>query len=203
VGAHAADVLALMTRLGIDRAVIAGLSMGGYIALALMRAAPHRAAGLVLANTRATADSEEGRASRDRMIALAERDGAAGVAREMIPKLLGPSSRAAQPRLEHTVRRLIEANTSAGITAALRAMKARPDSSALLPSIACPTLIVSGNEDALVPEPDVQAMAMSIPGARRQVMAGAGHLTNLEAPDAFNDALAAFLAGPAGGAARA
>ncbi len=192
--AQAADVLALMTHLDIDRAVIAGLSMGGYIAFAIVRRARPRVSGLVLANTRATADSAEAMAGRDRMIDLVQREGAAAIAREMMPKLLGPATRQEQPDLEMAVRQLIEANAADGIAAALRAMKARPDASPMLPAIECPTLIVAGEEDALIPEADVEAMRRAIPAATRVTIPRAGHLTNLEAPGLFNDAIAAFLA---------
>lgn len=190
---YAEDVLGLMTHLDIARAVIAGLSMGGYIALAIHRRAPERVAGLLIANSRAGADSAEGAAGRDRLIALAEREGAAGIARDMLPKLLGSSSRRDQPDLEDAVRELIEINTVEAIVSALRAMKARPDSTPWLASIRCPTLIVSGEEDALIPAADIDAMRQAIPQASLVSIPKAGHLTNLEAPGAFNDGLAAFL----------
>jgi pimeloyl-ACP methyl ester carboxylesterase len=195
---YAEDVLGLMTHLDIPRAVIAGLSMGGYIALATHRRAPERVSGLLIANSRAGADSAEGAAGRDQLIALAERDGAAGVARDMLPKLLGFSSRRDQPDLEEAVRELIEINTVEAIASALRAMKARPDSTPWLGSIRCPTLIVSGEEDALIPAADIDAMRQAIPQASLVSIPQAGHLTNLEAPGAFNDALAAFLTGVPG-----
>jgi 3-oxoadipate enol-lactonase len=190
---HAADVLALMTHLDVDRAVIVGLSMGGYIAFALLRAAAARIAGLVLANTRATPDSPEGLAARDRMIALAQRESAAGVATEMIPKLLGRTTQHEQPDLAEAVRTLIERNPVEGIVSAARAMKLRRDATPLLAAVGCPTLIVSGEEDTLIPAADVAAMNDRIPGATAVVIPRAGHLTNLEAPGAFNDALTRFV----------
>jgi pimeloyl-ACP methyl ester carboxylesterase len=122
IDTYAGDILALMTHLEIDRAIVAGLSMGGYVAFSMLRQAPARVSGLVLANTRAAADTAEGAAARDRMIALAEGEGSAGVAREMLPKLLGETSRREQPDLEQAVRALIEANGTEAIVAALRAM---------------------------------------------------------------------------------
>jgi len=190
---HANDVVALMSHLEIEHAAIAGLSMGGYVALALMRRHASRVAGLVLANTRAGSDSADGLAARDRMIELASRDGAAGVAREMLPKLLGDTTRREQPDLLDAVRRLIEANTTEGLVSAIRAMKMRVDSALLLPSVACPTLIVTGDEDALIPQSESETMRLAIPGAELVVVPRAGHLSNLEAPRAFNDALAGFL----------
>jgi 3-oxoadipate enol-lactonase len=190
---HAADVLALMTHLEIDRAVIIGLSMGGYIAFALLRAAPARVAGLVLANTRATPDSADALAARDRMVALAEREGAAGMAREMLQKLLGRTSLREQPDLAEVVKQLIERNSVQGIVSAIRAMKRRPDSTPLLPAVACPTLIVSGEEDTLIPVADIAVMDHMIPGAASIIIPKAGHLTNLEVPATFHDAVARFL----------
>jgi pimeloyl-ACP methyl ester carboxylesterase len=191
---HAADVLTLMTHLEIERAVVAGLSMGGYIAFAILRRAPARVAGLVLANTRATSDTVEGLAARDRLIAVANREGAAGVARDMLPKLLGDTTRHEQPDLVEAVRRLIEVNAGEGLVSAIRAMKIRPDSRPLLPAIACRALIVAGEEDALIPGSDTESMRHDIPGAELIVIPGVGHLSNLEAPQPFNEALAAFLA---------
>jgi 3-oxoadipate enol-lactonase len=190
---HASDVLALMNHLGADRAVIVGLSMGGYLAFALMRRAPTSVHGLVLANTRAAPDSAEGLAARDRMIELAAREGAVGVAREMLPRLLGVTTRQTQPDLIDAVRRLIETNSTEGIVSAVRAMKVRLDSTPVLPAIVCRTLIVAGAEDSIVAEVENEAMRRAIPAADLVVIPRAGHLSNLEAPQAFNDALADFL----------
>jgi len=187
--AYAADVIALMAHLEIERAVVGGVSMGGYVAFAILRRAPERVAGLVLANTRAIADSTEARAGRDRMIAIVEREGSAGVAREMLPKLLGATTRAEQPDLVEVVGHLIEANPPSAIAAAIRALKDRPDSTPLLASIACPTTIVTGEEDAIVPLAETEAMHQAIAGARLVVLPGVGHLSNLEAPAAFAEVL--------------
>jgi pimeloyl-ACP methyl ester carboxylesterase len=194
---YAADVLSFMTHLEIERAVIAGVSMGGYVAMALLRRAPARVAGVVLANTRAAPDSTEGLAARDRMIALAQREGPSGVAAEMLPKLLGGTSREEQPDLLDVVRRMIEANSTEGLVAAVRAMKRRPDSSSLLGAIDCPVLVVGGEEDSLIPRAEVESLAENIRGARLAIVPRAGHLTNLESPVAFNEALTQFVTSPA------
>jgi pimeloyl-ACP methyl ester carboxylesterase len=177
---YAADVLALMTHLDIERAVIGGVSMGGYVALALFQAAPARVAGLILANTRAGADSAEGRAARDRMAALAAREGPAGVAREMVPKLLGATTLREQPDLADVVSALIEMNSAEAIIAAILAMKARPDRTSLLASIACPTTIITGDEDVLVPPAEAETMHRAIPGSELITLPRVGHLSNLE-----------------------
>jgi 3-oxoadipate enol-lactonase len=190
---HAGDVLSLMAHLDIPSAVIVGLSMGGYIALALMRRAPSQVAALVLANTRATPDSAKGLQSRDQMIEVARRDGASAVAADILPRLLGPTTLREQPDLVDAIRRLIEGNSTEGLISAIHAMKARPDSTPLLSSIACPTLVVGGAEDGAVPEEDLLAMRGAIPGADFVMVPRVGHLSNLEAPRTFNDALAGFL----------
>jgi len=189
---YAADVLELMTQLEMTDAVIGGLSMGGYVAFAIQRRAPSRVSGLVLADTRSTADTAEGRAARDRMADLVAREGAAGVAREMLPKLLGETTRRDQPDLTDAVRRLIEVNTPEAIGAAIQALKTRPDSTPLLASIACPTLIICGEEDVLTPMADSEAMHAAIAGSRLVRLPGAGHLSNLENPIGFNDAIASL-----------
>jgi len=167
--------------------------MGGYIALALMRRAPSQVAALVLANTRATPDSAKGLQSRDQMIEVARRDGASAVAADILPRLLGPTTLREQPDLVDAIRRLIEGNSTEGLISAIHAMKARPDSTPLLSSIACPTLVVGGAEDGAVPEEDLLAMRGAIPGADFVMVPRVGHLSNLEAPRTFNDALAGFL----------
>jgi pimeloyl-ACP methyl ester carboxylesterase len=177
---YAADVIELMDHLELERAAIAGLSMGGYIAFALLRQARSRVDGLVLANTRATPDTPEARAARDTLIEVARGDGAAGVAREMIPKLLGESTRRERPDLIDAVTHLIARNPPEALIAALEAMKARPDSTPDLASIRCPTTVVCGDEDTVIPRAEAEAMHAAIDGSRLVVLPRAGHLSNLE-----------------------
>ncbi len=190
---QAERVLELMDHLGIDRAAIGGVSMGGYVTLAIARKAMTRTTALVLADTRATPDTEDGRAARDRMIAMVERDGMAGLAAEMMPKLVGPTSRRERPDVAPSVEALIAANTVAGIRAAILALKTRPDSRPLLPTISCPTLILCGEEDEPTPPAESEAMHAAIAQSRYVPLRRAGHLSNLEVPDRFNDALTEFL----------
>lgn len=190
---HAADVLALMDHLGLERAVVGGLSMGGYITLALARLAPERLDGLVLADTKATADDEAGRAARDKMVALVTEKGPAAVADLMLPKVIGETSQRTQPGLLDEVRAAMLHNTAEGIASAVRAMKSREDFTAWLPAITCPTLVICGVEDVLTPPSDSRAMASAIPGAELVLLPGIGHLSNLEAPGPFTAALQAFL----------
>jgi pimeloyl-ACP methyl ester carboxylesterase len=190
---YAQDVADLMDELGVTRAVIGGASMGGYAAFALLQAAAGRVDGLVLANTRAGADSPESRANRRNMLAILDREGPSGVSREMMPRLLGKTTLEANPEVEPFVRRLIKQQSPTAIRTAIHRMMHRPDSTPLLPSINVPTLVITGDEDTLIPVDESRAMANAIPGATLVIVAGAGHLANLEQPDAFNRAFHEFL----------
>ena len=194
---YAARLEAIAGELGLDRAglVLGGLSMGGYIIFALLRRAKLSVRGLVLADTRAEADTEEGRAGRKKMMALADAEGADGVAREMLPKLLGETTRRERPDAVSAIGELIRANHPAAIRAAVAAMMARPDSTALLPSIAVPTLVVVGEEDVLTPPPNAEALARGIRGSRLVRIPKAGHLSSFERADIFTAELAGFLRG--------
>jgi pimeloyl-ACP methyl ester carboxylesterase len=167
--------------------------MGGYVTMALYRAAPERFTAMVLANSKAGPDSEEGRAARDKMAALVRRDGPSAVADQMIPKLLGATSHHARPYLALLVRRLIESNTTEGIAAALHALKERPDSMPTLERSAVPALVITGEEDAIIPVAESEAMARAVPRAQLVVLPAAGHLSSLEVPDDFSEALGNFL----------
>ena len=191
--AMAGDVVAFMDALEIDRAVIGGLSMGGYVTMALYRSAPERFIAMVLANTKAGADSDEGRAAREKMAALVDREGPSAVADQMLPKLTGITSQRARAHLQTLIRRLIETNTSAGIAAAIHAMKDRPDSIPTLERSAVPGLVITGEEDTMIPVTESEAMARALPRAQLVVLPAAGHLSSLEVPDDFSEALGNFL----------
>lgn len=190
---YADDVLVLMTHLDVERAVVAGVSMGGYVAFGLLRRAPARVTGLILANTRATPDTDEGRAGRDTMIALAQAEGVGAVAEAMVPKLLGETTRREQPDLIDALRRLVVVNSVDGVAAGLGAIKTRPDSTPLLGAIGCPTLIVAGEEDVIIRLDEAEAMHGAIAGSSLVTLPRVGHLSNLEAPPAFNRAVQTFL----------
>jgi 3-oxoadipate enol-lactonase len=190
----AGDMLGLLDALGIGRAVVCGLSMGGYIAFALYRRAPERVRALILADTRPQADGEEGRQARQAGARLAREQGATAVAEAMLPRLLAPATLAGRPAVVEAVRGMILANDPEGIAAAQEAMVARLDATDLLPQIGVPTLALAGSADAVTPPEVLRAMAEAIPGARAVEIAGAGHLSNLEQPEAFNAELRAFLA---------
>ena len=190
---YAADVVDLLDELGVTRAVIGGCSMGGYAALALYQSAAQLFEGLVLANTRAGADSPESRANRRNMLALLDREGASGVAREMMPKLLGKTTHESNSNSESYIRRLIKQQSPIAIRSAIQRMMHRPDSTLLLAQVSVPTLVITGAEDEMIPVEESRKMAAAIPGAKLVIIPGAGHLANLEQPEAFNAALNEFL----------
>jgi pimeloyl-ACP methyl ester carboxylesterase len=194
---YAARVEAVVDALGLAGSplVVGGVSMGGYIMFSLLRRATLSIRALIFADTRAEADTEEGRAARQKMIALVDEAGAEGVAREMVPKLLGESTRRERPEAAAVVRELITRNSPAAIRAAVAAMMARQDSTPLLPSIAVPALVVVGEEDVLTPPPNAETLARGIRGSRLVRIAGAGHLASFERPAAFTAELGRFLDG--------
>ncbi len=194
----AAAAVELLDAFGIAAAVVCGLSMGGYAALALYELHPERVWGLVLADTRAGADDEAARRRRLESAAAIESRGLGQLAETLIPKLVGPGTLRSNAELVAWLRREIEGASAAGVAAAQRGMAARPDRSSLLARISVPTLIVVGEEDEVTPPAVGAAMSDRIPGARMVTIAGAGHLSNLECPAAFNDAVREFLGGISG-----
>jgi len=193
VDEYAGDVIDLLDALHVEDAVIGGLSMGGYTAFAILRRAPRYVRGLILADTRSQADTPEGAAGRTKMLQLLTEKGPAAVVDEMIPKLLGETTRRDRPDVVARVRGLAESSPVGAITGALHAMMTRPDSTPLLPSIHVPALILVGEEDKVTPPPLSDEMHRAIAGSEMTVVERAGHLSNLENTDACNAALARFL----------
>ena len=187
------DAIELIRELELAPAIVVGLSMGGYTAFAVMRRAPELVRALVLSDTRANADSLEARAGRKAMLALVEREGPQGVARDMMPKLLGRTTRERNPGAEETVRRLIKRHSPQAIQHAVVRMMDRPDARPQLKSIAIPTLVIVGEEDELTPPAAAEEMAQAIPGATLVRIAESGHLPNLEQPSAFGATVQAFI----------
>ena len=190
---YAADLIDLLDALHIEDAVVGGLSMGGYIAFALLRHAPHYVSGLILADTKSPADTPEAAEGRRRMMKLVRDKGVAAVADEMIPKLLGETTRATRPAVVERVRSLILSNDHEPIAEALQALMTRPDATPLLSSIRVPTLILVGEEDGVTPPAAAEEMHARVPGSELVRIPAAGHLSSLEQSDAFTDALARFL----------
>jgi 3-oxoadipate enol-lactonase len=186
------DVRALLDHLAIQQALFVGLSMGGYILFAFYRKYAARVKGLILADTRAQADTEEGKQGRFQMAQTGYKNGPSAIADIMIPKLLSPATIQAKPEIVQNVRAMIEHNQISGIAGDLMAMAERPDSLPLLPRISCPTQLIVGDLDQATPPSDAKLMAEKIPGARLAIIPGAAHLSNLEQPEAFNQIVAAF-----------
>jgi pimeloyl-ACP methyl ester carboxylesterase len=189
----AEDVAALLDELNLGRVRICGLSMGGYVAFEFFRKYPERVRALVLADTRPQADTEDGRRTREETAQRVLKEGMAPVVESMLPKLLSAGTRERGGEVLESVRALMLGTSPEGAAAALRAMALRRDQTELLPSINVPTLILVGNEDAVTPPADAEAMNAKIEGSRLVVIEGAGHLSNVERPSEFNRALVEFL----------
>ncbi len=190
---YADDVAAFMDALRIDRAVICGLSMGGYVAFAMWRRHRSRIHSLVLADTKASADSDEGREKRREMAQLARERGTSAVADATIPGMVGKHTRETSPQVVDLVYRILAKAPVAGVVGALEAMREREDSTSTLATIDVLTLIIVGEEDVLTPVSDAEVMHRAIYGSRLRVLARAGHVSNVERPAAFNIVLSEFL----------
>lgn len=189
----AAQAKAVLDELGIDNCVLTGLSMGGYIAFAFLRKYRDAVSALVLADTRAEADPPEGVEKRTSQQELVRNEGTAGLIDTLVGALLSEATREKKPDVVEKVKELM-GNPAAGFIGALEAIKNRPDSANELSSIKVPTLIIVGENDGVTPPDASRKMHEHIGGSRLVVIPEAGHLSNLEAPEAFNGALAEFLA---------
>ena len=188
------DLFAVLDQLRLDRVIAAGCSMGGYVLLRALERAPERFRAVVLADTRSTADDDAGRLGRANTIRDVKSKGVAAFAEAFSGKLLGPSTLERKPDLRAHVAGMINANGALGICGGVLALATRTDTTAALRKLSVPALIVVGEEDALTPPPQSRQMNEATPGSRLVVIPKAGHLSNLEDPDAFNRALLAFLA---------
>jgi pimeloyl-ACP methyl ester carboxylesterase len=188
------DVVGLLDEMKIkERFVLGGLSMGGYAALAFARRHPNRLRGLILADTKAEADDAEGKVNRERLIAFAAEHTARDVLEQMMPKLIAPETMSHHPEVVDTLRHIAVDQTPAAIIGALRAMRDRPDSTPVLATISVPVLVIVGEKDAITPPSLAESLASRIRGAKLVRIEGAGHLSNLERPEAFNAAVRTFL----------
>ena len=198
MGEMAEDVAALLDGLGVERVVLGGLSMGGYVAFEFYRRFPRRVRALVLADTRPQADTDEARRTREETARRALSEGMAPIADSMLPKLLSENTREGEPDVVERVRAMILGTGPEGAAAALRAMAVRRDQTdllALIDLIDVPTLILVGGEDPVTPPSDAEAMAEKIKGARLVRIEGAAHLSNVERPEEFDRALTEFVGG--------
>lgn len=192
-------VVALLDHLGLEAAIVGGLSMGGYVTMNLARRHPDRLTAIILADTKPGADPAQAAANRLAVATDVEAAGtAAGVADAMMPNLLGVTTRETRPQVVATVREWIVAQDPAGVAWAQRAMAARPDSLGVIEAFGRPVLVLFGAEDAISPAPDAQAMAQAAraggsPTALVEIP-GVGHLSAIEDPDAVTGALREWLA---------
>src|SRR5215510_2003451 len=193
VDQYADDVAGVLDTLGIERAVIAGLSMGGYIAFALWRRHRQRVRAFVLADTRAVADTIDVIERRRALIEAAEEKGATAVANMQIAGLVGRTTRDKRPDIYDAMHRMIAQASVNGIIGATEALIARPDSTSTLSTIDVPTLVIVGDEDVVTPLKDARRIQEGMVGSRLEVLKGAGHLSNVERPAAFNTVVTEFL----------
>ncbi|MCM3880957.1 MAG: alpha/beta hydrolase [Vicinamibacterales bacterium] len=189
----AGDMIDLLDRLEIPHAIVAGCSMGGYTLFEMIHTAHNYVAGAILVSTKATGDTDEGKAGRRAMIERLERGGVGAIADEMLPKLLGTTTQRERPDLVANARRMMESNKAETVKMAINAMMERADSTSLLAHMNMPTLIVAGAEDALIPPAQAVGMHEAIPKSRCEIMTGAGHVPNLEQAASFDALLHQFL----------
>lgn len=194
---YADDLAELLDHLSIEQAVVCGLSMGGYIAMAMWRQHQHRIQALILCDTKAGADTDEGRRKRDELIATAERDGSAKVAELQLPGMVGKTTREKRPDIVDRARGMMERAPVAGIVGALTALRDRPDSRATLATVSVPTLVIVGDEDVLTPVAEAEGIMSALGAeahARLEIVQGSGHASCIERPAAVTHVLADFLA---------
>ena len=186
------DLAALIEALGESDADIVGISMGGYVAMALWALRPEMVRSLTLLDTKATADSMEARASREALIAQVLEHGRVHVANTLGPALVGPE---ASVSVRARLRSMIEGTRYETMVAALEGMRDRPDRTATLRTLNVPSLVVGGEHDRLTPPAEIRGLAEIIPGARSAIVRGAGHLPPLERPDKVNESIIELFEG--------
>jgi 3-oxoadipate enol-lactonase len=189
----AEDVRRLLDALNLDRVVLGGLSLGGYVAFAAYGAFRERIQGLILADTRASADTPDQRAAREDTALFVEQNGPVALMERDLPKLFSPVTISSQPEVLEAAREIAAGNSDIGVAAAARGMALRPDSTGLLPEIRRPTLVLVGAQDAIVPMEQTYVLSERIPQAELEVIPDVGHISNMERPDLFNERVARFL----------
>jgi pimeloyl-ACP methyl ester carboxylesterase len=188
------DMAELLAARGIQRAVVCGLSMGGYVALAMLRRHRAMVRALILTSTRATVDTPEAREKRARLIEFVEQHGVEALAGRQLKAMIGVTTFEQRPALRESLREMMASAPREGVIGALRAMAERADATDLLPTITVPTLVVSGAEDTFTPPDELRAMAAQIPDSHVETLAGCGHACAYERPAAFNHVVGEFLA---------
>ena len=192
---HASDLLRLSEACGVGKAVFAGVSIGGYVLFEFWRRYRERVSGLILCDTRAGADTDDGRANRLKAADDVEKQGPVPFIDSMLPKLLGDTTRTARPDLVERARKMMLEMSAAGIAAVQRGMAERPDSVADLKTINVPTLVVVGAEDILTPLSEAESMQRNIAGSRLHVIPRAGHYAVFEQHETAGKTIRGFLDG--------
>jgi pimeloyl-ACP methyl ester carboxylesterase len=187
------DVVRLLDERGVDRAVVGGTSMGGYVTMSLLRRHPHRVEAALLANTKASADTPEARDNRLRIADTVADLGVTEALSGMLPKLIGASTRDGRPDLLERVDRLAGSAAPEAVAWAQRAMDARPESYDALAGFPRQVLVIAGSEDELMPLAEAEAMAAAAPSSRLEVLPAAGHLACLETPELWNRVVTDWL----------
>jgi pimeloyl-ACP methyl ester carboxylesterase len=187
------DIAGLLDRLGLERVVVGGVSMGGQIAMEFQRSYAPRVRALVLSDTSPVAETEEGKAFRNSLADRLLAEGMDGYADEVIDKMLAAYNVTAMPDVAAQVLTMMRTTAPEGAAAALRGRAERPDYRDTLAAVKSPVLIVVGTDDAYTPVSDAEAMRDLIPHATLTVIEDAGHLPGAEQPARFNKALLAFL----------
>jgi pimeloyl-ACP methyl ester carboxylesterase len=187
------DLLRLIDALGLERIVLGGHSMGGYVALRFASSHRDRLAGLILVDSRAEADPAEGRARRDAAIARIEREGGGGFLDDFVPNLIAESTRTRAPRFLAELRAAAAGVPDHVLIGCLLGMRDRPDSTALLRELDVAALVIVGADDAITPPASAQAMVALLPQATLAVIPGAGHTPPIERPLPTADAMIAFV----------
>lgn len=194
IESYARLLLALLDELGIGGAAVAGVSMGGYILLAMMRLAPERVRAAILSDTRETPDAPEVRAKRYESIEAVRRDGTKAVIDDMFPKMLTPATIALGDERAKATRQMMEEASAEGVAAALKALAERPDESAtLVKEASTPVLIVVGENDPITPPADAARMHALAAASEVAIIHEAAHLANIEQPRLYNEAVQQFL----------
>ena len=188
-----ADITAAILAEAPDRFSVAGLSFGGYVCFEILRRAPERVERLALMNTRAAADDERRRNLRADQIRLVDRGRFLGVSDQMVKTFIHPG-RLADENLVADVKAMARSIGKGGFIRQQTAIIGRPDSLPLLPGIQCPTLVVAGRQDGLIPFAEQAEMAAAIPGARLLAVENCGHLSSMERPAEVNQAMRLWLA---------
>jgi 3-oxoadipate enol-lactonase len=187
------DLFETLTAAGVEKAVLVGLSMGGYVALRAVEKMPARVRALVLCDTRAEADANENKIKRAAAVDFVRTRGVAPFLDPFLNDAFAPKTKSEKPKVVEFLKNVALKSTPDAVMAALAALAARGDMTAALPGIKVPTAVLVGSQDKITPLPLAETMRARIPGAELHIIPDAGHFSNAENPEAFNERLVSFL----------